>query len=110
MVVLFRPCSQAFGPSARTEGVCQLGHGENAFASVPRPFLAGQTRKEAEIVRLDGVPSATVMELALGTMPVENSVRWRCGGNQGRGLRNFLLHPPRQPRNLPRNPRLFPPV
>lgn len=43
MVVPFGPCGQSLGPPARTERGCQLGYGENAFASAPCPLLVGQT-------------------------------------------------------------------
>ena len=74
MVVPFGPCGQALGTSARTECVCQLGHCEDAFASVPCPFLPSQIGEEAEIVFADCVLSASVMEPALRTMPVENRI------------------------------------
>ena len=75
VVVPFGPFGQALGTPARTEGVCQLGYGENAFASVLCPFIPGQIGEEAEFVFPDCVLPAPVMEPALGSMPVDNRVR-----------------------------------
>ena len=75
VVVPFGPCGQALGTSSRTEGVAELGHGEDAFVSVSCPFLPGQIGEEAEIVFTDRVLPAPVMEPAFWTMPVDNRVR-----------------------------------
>ena len=107
MVVPFGPCGQALGAAARTEGVAELGDGENAFAPELARSLSVRWERRLRSSFSTALFPASVVEPTLRTMPVENRVWRRWCGQQGDDLKNLPVHGARQCGGLHRKCRPF---
>ena len=91
MVIFLRFGRETLDATTRTKGVGELADRENAFAVQPCSFLVRQIGEEAEIVFLDRFLSATALEPALRTMPVQDEIRRSRGGQQSDDLADGLI-------------------
>ena len=67
---------------ARSERIGQLLDSENSSITVPSTLALVDASQQAQVVFLDGILSALLLEFGLSTMPIENEVRRRWVGEQ----------------------------
>ena len=84
MRILLRFGGKTLGLPARTEGIGELGDGENAFAMLLLPFLGGHAREETQVILLKGHLPTVRLKLTLRTMLVQHQ-RWWCMAGLLRG-------------------------
>ena len=77
MRILLRFGGETLGLPPCTEGIGELGDGENPLGMLLLAFLFGHARKEAQLVLLESDLATSRFEFTLGTMFVENE-RWWC--------------------------------